>query len=110
MAWNFRGRSKKTQMLKKLNKYKKKDAKAIGFRKYRIGLALFLLTVGWIWSLANDRGAMVMGQLMMLISGIYIFIDARYLLSRDPVDEAIDDLEQQFWDIEFRKDSDPKQD
>lgn len=110
MAWSFRRRSKNTPVLKKLNKYKTKNAKTVSFRKYRIGLAVFLLALGWIWSLANDRGAMVMGQLMMLISGIYIFLDARYILSPDPVDEIIDDLEQQFWDIEFRKGSDPTQD
>jgi hypothetical protein len=110
MAWSFRGRSKKTKVLKKLKKYKGKDEKTVSFRKYRIGLAIFCLGVGWMWSFANDRGATVMGQVMMLVAGIYIALDVHYLLSPDPVDEIIGDLEQQFWDSEFRKDSDPMQD
>lgn len=110
MASNSRGRSKKSQVLKRLQKYKRKDERSIAFRKYRIALALFCLAIGWLWSFANDRGATVMGQIMMLVAGIYAFNDIRYLYTRDPVDEIIDDLEQQFWDADFRKDSDPRQD
>lgn len=110
MAWSFRSRRKKTTVLKKLHRYKKKDQKAISFRKYRIGLATFILVIGWLWSLAYDRGASVFGQLLMLVAGVYIFLDVRYLFSGDPVDEEINNLEQQFWAAEFKKDSDPHQD
>lgn len=49
-----------------------------------------------------------MGQIMMLISGIYLYYDIRYIIEKDPVDEIIDDLEQQFWDLENRNDTDPR--
>lgn len=80
----------------------------MGFRKYRACLAVFMLLIGFLWSLAPDRGAFAMGQIMMLISGIYLYYDIRYIIEKDPVDEIIDDLEQQFWDLENRNDTDPR--
>lgn len=47
-----------------------------------------------------------MGQMMMLIAATYAVIDIRYIYSRDPIDEIIDDFERQFWDKEYRKDTD----
>lgn len=42
----------------------------------------------------------------MIIAAIYLFNDLRYIFSPDPVDEIINDLEQQFWDRDFRRDTD----
>lgn len=106
MKWLYPRRRKTTPILNKLNKHQKRKSKDRGFYKYRIALMVFLLLLGWIWSAAYDKGSSLMGQLMMLFAGIYIAKDLYHLFYPDPVDEAINDLEQQFWDLEFRKDSD----
>jgi hypothetical protein len=69
---------------------------------------IFLFCLGWIWSAAYDKGSSLMGQLLMLGAGLYMARDVYHLFWPNPVDEVINDLEQQFWDMEFRKDSDNK--
>lgn len=106
MASNYRRRKRESQLVKKLKRYKKKDERTLSFRKYRVSVALMCLAIGWLWSLAHERGAAFMGSTMMIIAAIYIYKDLRYIFSPDPVDEIINDLEQQFWDLDFRKDTD----
>lgn len=67
---------------------------------------VFLFLLGWIWSATYDKGSSLMGQLMMFGAGVYMVRDFYHLFWPSPVDEVINDLEQQFWDLEFRKDSD----
>lgn len=107
MKWFFFNSNRTTPLLKKLNKHSKRKTRSRDFYKYRSALATFLILVGWVWSLSYDKGNSLLGQLLMLGAALSLGKDLFYLFRADPVDEVINDLEQQFWDLEFKKDSDP---
>lgn len=111
MGWYPWGR-KETPVLRKIKKYNRIEKKRY-VSKNKLAFLVLAIIVGLLWYGSSDYGFSAFGAIMMLTSLFLIYRETRKFFRKDPVDEQINDLEQQFWDIEIqhkterRKEKDP---
>lgn len=106
MGWYPWGK-KQTPVLRKINRYNRVDKKR-SVNKNKLAFLALAMLLGLLWYGASGYGASAFGAVILLSSMLMIYMETRKLFRKDPVEEQINDLEQQFWDIEIQNNSERK--
>lgn len=99
--------NKQTPVLRKMKRYKR-NAEKRTVNKSKLAFLTLGWLIGWLWYVTPGYGASAFGAVVMLATMAMMYPTFMRFVRKDPVDEQINDMEQQFWDLEFRKNSDPK--
>lgn len=98
---------KQTPVLRKMKRYKRNSEKR-SLNRNKLAFLTLVWLIGWLWYITPSYGSSAFGAVVMLVAMGFAYHDMRRFFHKDPVDEQINDMEQQFWDLEFGRNTGPK--
>lgn len=82
-----------SKILREIKRYSKDNTERPR-RKMRLVILGFVLLLAWSWT--NNAAVSGIAWLAFLVVGIFIALDIRYLLGRNPMDSIIHNMAKQF--------------
>lgn len=86
-------KNRHSKILRDIKRYNNDDIQRPR-RKVRLSILAFALFLAWSWT--NNPEVSGIAWLAFLAIGIFIVIDVRYLLGRNPMDSIIHNMSKQF--------------
>lgn len=86
-------KNRHSKILREIKRYSKDDTER---PRRKLRLIILALVLGLVWAWTNNPAVSGLAWMAFLVVGVFIALDVRYLLGRNPMDSIIHNMSKQF--------------